>query len=59
MEPDDVKNMAIPIPRDRAMLEAIHQTVREVAALNYQARKLDEQADADLKFILKDAFSIP
>lgn len=59
VEPDDVKNMAIPIPRARARLEAIHQTVREVATLNYQARTLDEQAGANLESILKDALSIP
>ena len=57
VEPDDVKNIAIPIPRDRRRLEAIHRTVREVAKLNYQARALDEKADADLKSILQDALS--
>lgn len=59
VEPDDVKNMAIPIPRHRARLEAIHQTVREVAELNYRARTLDEQAVATLESILAAALSNP
>lgn len=50
--------MAIPIPQDRALLEAIHETVREVAALNYQASDLDERAGANLTLILKDALSV-
>ena len=58
VEPDDVKNLAIPIPRDRVILETIHQTVREVEALSYQARKLDEQSGANLTLILRDALAI-
>ncbi len=48
IEPDDVKDMPIPIPRDESRLKAIHETVRKVIRMREEAAELDRQAATTL-----------
>ena len=54
IEPDDVKDMPIPIPRDESRLMAIHRTVRDVIEMREQAAERDREAAAALSEAFHD-----
>lgn len=55
VEPDDVKDIAIPIPRDGAALKAIHDQVRQLNELREQAAQMDEGVQTSLSEVLAKA----
>lgn len=48
IEPDDVKDIPIPLPRDAARLANVQQRVGRVIELREEAARLDEEASAEL-----------
>lgn len=52
IEPDDVKDIPIPFPRDLSRLERIHRQVRQVTELREEAVALDHTASLELDRIL-------
>ncbi|MGI8486024.1 MAG: N-6 DNA methylase [Thermomicrobiales bacterium] len=57
IEPDDVKNIPIPIPRDLGKLKSIGADVAEVIALREKASELDAQATGSLDDLFIRAFA--
>lgn len=55
IEPDDVKNIPIPLPRDLGRLEAIHRQVRQVTELREQAAQIDKAANTELDHLFGSA----
>lgn len=51
IEPDDVKDIPIPLPSDTTRLERIHEKVAAVNSLREQANDLDREASAELDAI--------
>ncbi len=56
IEPDDVKDIPIPIPRDPSRLDAVATRVSDVVRLKEQAAILDEEATGELDSLLESAF---
>ena len=52
VEPEDVKNIPIPIPRDDQKLHEIHETVRQVMEMRNKAIQLEAEARGHLDNIL-------
>jgi len=48
IEPDDVKDIPIPIPRDTERLTRIYDRVREVSSLRERANQLDQEATGEM-----------
>ena len=57
IEPDHVKDIPIPIPRDTERLAAIAQRVREVVELRERAAVLDKEATDQLETVLRTALA--
>ena len=51
IEPDDVKDIPIPLPRDAARLMRIHEKVQQVNELRERAAQLDAEANIELDTI--------
>ena len=57
IEPEDVKNVPIPFPRDISRLTAIQTHVSDVIRLREQAAQLDSSASQELDSLLQVAFT--
>jgi type I restriction enzyme M protein len=57
IEPDDVKDMPIPLPRDRRQLDAIADRVQQVVRLREETAMLDRAATSELDTLVSAAFS--
>ena len=55
IEPDDVKDIAVPIPRDREKMAAVYKRVRQVLELRERAAEVDEDATAEVEGLLGGA----
>lgn len=55
IEPDDIKDIPIPIPRDKHRLEAISNRIRRINFLREEAAKLDNLATTELDQMLSSA----
>lgn len=56
IEPDHVKDIPIPIPRDSRRLEAMASRVREVVGLRERAARLDQEASEAVSDLMRSAF---
>lgn len=57
IEPDDVKDIQVPLPRDLDQLSRIINPVREVVELRERSARLDEEATNNFKQLLQGAFA--
>lgn len=57
IEPDDVKDIQVPFPRDLNQLSNITNPVREVVELRERSARLDEEATNGFKQLLQGAFA--
>lgn len=59
IEPEDVKDIPIPFPKDVQTLARIHEQVRRVSALREQALAIDAEATTSLSDLFSDVFDVP
>jgi type I restriction enzyme M protein len=58
IEPDDVKDIPIPFPRNEDALQRIHKQVREVIDMRERALMIDREATSSLRAVFQDLVDV-